>query len=247
MFYDSILSVLLLSLLDACWLGSREVRNGGSLFYFDQFSILDRYYGPGSWGCGLHKHVILVQSKILGSEIWYSFPTLRVQFSSVTQSCPTICDPIDYSTPGFPVHHQLPELEYSFIVFPGLLSQVQWVSTCFCSLSSCKWKLLFLWEMRRLHLGRFGQWLLFHYPSQHAGDTFSGIFLIFPVRTWWGPWRKSLQEGENLLTLWPPIFGNSLTIWSYWLIWHSAVSISGKLTFLCYLPLQRHLCLLIWG
>ena len=31
------------------------------------------------------------------------------QFSSVTQSCPTLWDPMDYSTPGFPVHHQLPE------------------------------------------------------------------------------------------------------------------------------------------
>ena len=71
------------------------------------------------------------------------------QFSSVTQSGLTLCDPIDCSTPGFPVHHLLPELEYSFIVFPALLSQVQWVSTCFCSLSSHKWKLLFLWEMRR--------------------------------------------------------------------------------------------------
>ena len=28
--------------------------------------------------------------------------------SSVTQSCPTLCDPMDCSTPGFPVHHQLP-------------------------------------------------------------------------------------------------------------------------------------------
>ena len=33
-----------------------------------------------------------------------------VQFSSVTQSCPTLCETMDYSTPGFPVHHQLPEL-----------------------------------------------------------------------------------------------------------------------------------------
>ena len=33
-----------------------------------------------------------------------------VQFSSVTQSCPTICDPMDCSTPGFPIHHQLLEL-----------------------------------------------------------------------------------------------------------------------------------------
>ena len=33
-----------------------------------------------------------------------------VQFSSVTQSCPTVCDPMDCSTPGFPVHYQLLEL-----------------------------------------------------------------------------------------------------------------------------------------
>ena len=32
-----------------------------------------------------------------------------VQFSSVAQSCPTLCDPINCSTPGLPVHHQLPE------------------------------------------------------------------------------------------------------------------------------------------
>ena len=32
-----------------------------------------------------------------------------VQFSSAAQSCPTLCDPINRSTPGLPVHHQLPE------------------------------------------------------------------------------------------------------------------------------------------
>ena len=32
-----------------------------------------------------------------------------VQFSSVAQSCPTLCDPMNRSTPGLPVHHQLPE------------------------------------------------------------------------------------------------------------------------------------------
>ena len=32
-----------------------------------------------------------------------------VQFSSVAQSYLTLCDPMDCSTPGFPVHHQLPE------------------------------------------------------------------------------------------------------------------------------------------
>ena len=34
---------------------------------------------------------------------------VSVQFSSVAQLCPTLCDPMDHSTPGLPVHHQLPE------------------------------------------------------------------------------------------------------------------------------------------
>ena len=33
--------------------------------------------------------------------------SLEVQFTSVGQPCPTLCDPMDYSTPGLPVHHQL--------------------------------------------------------------------------------------------------------------------------------------------
>ena len=35
--------------------------------------------------------------------------------SSVTQSCPTLCDPMDCSMPGFPVHHQLPELTQTHV------------------------------------------------------------------------------------------------------------------------------------
>ena len=40
----------------------------------------------------------------------YSLTLSSLQFSSVTQSCSTLCDPMDHSTPGLPVHHQLPEL-----------------------------------------------------------------------------------------------------------------------------------------
>ena len=36
-------------------------------------------------------------------------PISSVQFSSVAQSCPTLCNPINHSMPGLPVHHQLPE------------------------------------------------------------------------------------------------------------------------------------------
>ena len=36
---------------------------------------------------------------------------MSVQFSSVAQSCLTLCDPMNHSTPGLPVHHQLPEFK----------------------------------------------------------------------------------------------------------------------------------------
>ena len=38
-----------------------------------------------------------------------------VQFISVTQSCPTLCDPMNHSTPGLPVHHQLPEFTQTHV------------------------------------------------------------------------------------------------------------------------------------
>ena len=41
-----------------------------------------------------------------------------IQFSSVAQSCPTLCDPMNHSRPGLPVHHQLPEVTQT---------QVHWV------------------------------------------------------------------------------------------------------------------------
>ena len=38
-----------------------------------------------------------------------------VQFSSVAQSCPTLCDPMNHSTPGLPVHHQLQEFTQTHV------------------------------------------------------------------------------------------------------------------------------------
>ena len=40
---------------------------------------------------------------------------LSIQFSSVAQSCPTLCDPMNRSTPGLPVHHQIPELTQTHV------------------------------------------------------------------------------------------------------------------------------------
>ena len=53
---------------------------------------------------------------------------LQHQFSSVTQSCPTLCNPMNCSTPGLPVHHHLPEFTQTLVhrvgdaIQPSLLS-----------------------------------------------------------------------------------------------------------------------------
>ena len=51
---------------------------------------------------------------------WFIQLLLSVQFSSVqfisfTQSCLTLCDPMNHSTPGLPVHHQLPEFTQTHV------------------------------------------------------------------------------------------------------------------------------------
>ena len=50
----------------------------------------------------------------MGQLKWF-FLHPTVQFSSVTQSCPTLCNPMDCSMPGFPVHHHLPEFTQTHV------------------------------------------------------------------------------------------------------------------------------------
>ena len=45
----------------------------------------------------------------------YTGVLIIYQFSSVAKSCPTLCNPMNYSTPGLPVHHQLPEFTQTHV------------------------------------------------------------------------------------------------------------------------------------
>ena len=66
--------------------------------------------------CWLKKKMIMTcinpKGHVLGSN---KFLHPSVQFSSATQLCLTLCDPMDWSTPGCPVHHQLPELAQTHV------------------------------------------------------------------------------------------------------------------------------------
>ena len=68
-----------------------------------------RKVGGGS-GWGTHVYLGLIPTDIWQkTSQYYTYPPVKinksVQFSSVAQSCPTHCDPMDRSTPGLPVHH----------------------------------------------------------------------------------------------------------------------------------------------
>ena len=69
-------------------------------------------------------HLILCRPLLLPASVFPSisvfsndsvFSQLSVQFSSVPQSCLTLCDPMNLSTPGLPVHHQLPEFTQTHV------------------------------------------------------------------------------------------------------------------------------------
>ena len=53
----------------------------------------------------------------------YIFNISSVQFTSVTQSCPTLCNPINHSMPGLPVHHQF--LEFTQTHYHGVSDEIQ--------------------------------------------------------------------------------------------------------------------------
>ena len=65
----------------------------------------------GGWMHALHTHHINFSTFFSLPPFFLSCtPSVSsVQFSSVSQSCPTLCDPMNHSTPGLPVHHHLPE------------------------------------------------------------------------------------------------------------------------------------------
>ena len=57
-----------------------------------------------------HRHTFRRKKPLEKGEATYSD-----QIRSVAQSCPTLCDPMNRSTPGLPVHHQLPEFTQTHV------------------------------------------------------------------------------------------------------------------------------------
>ena len=86
--------------------GSSQLRDGNciSLFFFWNLHLL---------------HLLNWSMDSLPLSDQEKSPCLSSQFSSVTQSCLTLCDPMNRSTPGLRVHHQLPELTQTHAQWVG--------------------------------------------------------------------------------------------------------------------------------
>ena len=100
----------------------------------NEILFLCMFQSKGSYGRmnTLPEAVHMLISRICLSVI--SYDKMYFQFSSVIQSCPTLCDPVDCRTPGFPVHHQLLELAQtclsSWWCHPTISSSVIPFSSC---------------------------------------------------------------------------------------------------------------------
>ena len=105
------------------------------------------------------RNMYLVFVPVSGTELLkpLAFPEwlehTSIQFSSVAQSCPTLCDLVNHSTPGLPVHHQCPEFTQTYVHqvgdHPAISSSVVPSSSCPQSLlasGSFPMSELFAWD-----------------------------------------------------------------------------------------------------
>ena len=65
--------------------------------------------------CKHVSYISCIGRRILSPLVPPGKPQFVVQFSSVTQSCLILCNPLDWTTPGFPIHHRPPELAQTHV------------------------------------------------------------------------------------------------------------------------------------
>ena len=107
------------------WLPFPEERNLGSQRKCHPQGASLRHRGQYQWH-NLHNVILTVSLRHKALRYFFFFfflPTVtknsKIQFSSVAQSCLTLCGPMDCIMPGLPVHHQLPEFTQAHVHWVG--------------------------------------------------------------------------------------------------------------------------------
>ena len=115
---------------------------------------------------------------------------LSVQLSLVAQSCPTLWDPMNCSTPGLPVHHQLPEFTQTHVhqVSDAIIQPSHLLSTPFPPAPNPS-----------LHQGFFPMSQLFVSDGQSIGVSALASVLPMNTQDWsplgWTGWTSSQSKG----------------------------------------------------
>ena len=131
-----------------------------------------------------------------------------VQFSPVTQSCPTLCNPMNRSTPGLPVHHQLPEFTQTHV---HRVSDAIQPSRPVVPFLSCPKSFPVL--------GSFPMSQLFAWGGQSIGVSALASVLQMNIQDWsplgWTGWislqSKGLSRVFNTTVQKHPFFGSQLS------------------------------------
>ena len=157
-----------------------------------------------SWAVSLFPHFFLENRKgnisvtVLLNTLWkkkwiplffQNHLSSNVQFISVAQLCPTLCDPMDCSTPGLPVHCQLPEFTHT---------HVRWVKWCHPTISSSV--ITFSSHLQSFPpSGSFQMSQLFASGGQSIGVSASASVLPMNVQDWlplgWTGWISLQSKG----------------------------------------------------
>ena len=136
-------------------------------------------------------------------------------FSSVAQSCPTLCDPMDCSTPGFPVHHQLPELAQNHVHWVGDAINHPTISFSIIPFSSCLQSFP--------ASGSFPLSQFFASGGQSIGVSASTSVLLMTTQDWfplaWNGWISLQSKGlsrvfSNTTVQKHQFFCTQLSLWS---------------------------------
>ena len=94
------------------WVASPGQMPSPKLSFLLEFEVLLQYYD--SWNTWVYP------AQLNSSHVCWKIDTeIDTEISSVAQSCPSLCNPMDCSTPGLPVHHQLLEFTQTHVHWVG--------------------------------------------------------------------------------------------------------------------------------
>ena len=94
--------------------GRLKLIEGKVLGKSPQIRLKQKHLHKRTW-----KYVCGAQMKFVVKKYVHNVVLLSVQFNLVSQLCPTLCNPMNCSTPGLPVHHQLPEFTQTHVHWVG--------------------------------------------------------------------------------------------------------------------------------